>query len=78
MIAAVLTRNSRPLAFFSRTLTVSERYHTAVEKKAEAITEAIRNVATLCTLEVNYVSEIGCFHVWEYHRHEINKDQIQR
>ena len=41
-IAASLTQNRRPVAFFSRTLTPSERNHSAVEKEAHAIIEAIR------------------------------------
>ncbi|CAH8833617.1 unnamed protein product [Trichobilharzia szidati] len=41
-IAATLTQNGRPVAFFSRTLSPSERHHSAVEKEAYAIVEAIR------------------------------------
>ncbi|XP_068200687.1 uncharacterized protein [Palaemon carinicauda] len=41
-IAATLTQNNRPVAFFSRTLTRSEQGHTAVEKEAYAIVEALR------------------------------------
>lgn len=41
-IAATLNQNGRPVAFFSRTLTPSERHHSAVEKEACAIVEAVR------------------------------------
>ena len=41
-IAATLSQNGRPVAFFSRTLSSSERNHSAVEKEAYAIVEAVR------------------------------------
>ena len=41
-IAASLTQNGRPVAFFSRTLTSAEQKHSSVEKEAYAIVEAIR------------------------------------
>lgn len=41
-LAATLTQDCRPVAFFSRTLTSSEKRHSAVEKEASAIVEAIR------------------------------------
>ena len=41
-IAASLSQDNRPVAFFSRTLTSSEKNHSAVEKEAYAIVEAIR------------------------------------
>ncbi|XP_064093961.1 uncharacterized protein LOC135206538 [Macrobrachium nipponense] len=41
-IAATLTQNDRPVAFFSRTLTRSEQGHSSVEKEAYAIVEALR------------------------------------
>lgn len=41
-ISATLNQNGRPVAFFSRTLTPSERHHSSVEKEACAIVEAIR------------------------------------
>ena len=41
-IAATLNQDGRPVAFFSRTLTNSERRHSAVEKEAYAIVEALR------------------------------------
>ena len=42
-IAAVLTQEGRPVAFFSRTLQGFERNHAAVEKEAQAIVEAVRH-----------------------------------
>ena len=41
-IAAQLLQNGRPVAFFSRTLNVSEKHHSSVEKEAYAIVESIR------------------------------------
>ena len=41
-IAATLCQDGRPVAFFSRTLSSSERNHSAVEKEAYAIVEALR------------------------------------
>ena len=41
-ISATLNQEGRPVAFFSRTLTTSERHHCSVEKEAYAIVEAIR------------------------------------
>jgi len=41
-IAATLNQDGRPVTFFSRTLNSSERNHSAVEKEAYAIVEAIR------------------------------------
>ena len=41
-IGASLSQSGRPVAFFSRTLTASEKHHSAIEKEAYAIVEAIR------------------------------------
>ena len=41
-IAATLNQSGRPVAFFSRTLSPSERHHSSVEKEACAIVEAVR------------------------------------
>lgn len=41
-IAAVLTQNSRPIAFYSRTLNPSEQNHSAIEKEAYAIVESLK------------------------------------
>lgn len=42
-IAAVLSQNNRPVAFFSRTLQGSERKWASVEKEACAVIESVRN-----------------------------------
>ena len=42
-IAATLSQNGRPVAFFSRTLQGSEFSHASVEKEAKAIIEAVRH-----------------------------------
>lgn len=41
-LAATLSQNGRPVAFFSRALTDPERRHPAIEKEAAAIVEALR------------------------------------
>ena len=41
-IAASLNQNNRPVAFFSRTLTQSEKRHSSIEKEAYAIVEALK------------------------------------
>ena len=42
-LAATLSQNGRPVAFFSRSLQGSELRHAAIEKEAQAIIEAIRH-----------------------------------
>ena len=39
-ISASLNQQNRPVAFFSRMLNKSEKYHSSVEKEASAIVEA--------------------------------------
>lgn len=41
-LAATLSQTGRPVAFFSRTLTASERLQPAIEREATAIVEAVR------------------------------------
>lgn len=41
-IAASLTQNGKPVAFFSRSLTPSEHHHSAIEREACAVIESIR------------------------------------
>ena len=41
-LAATLSQKGRPVAFFSRTLSKTEQKHSAVEKEAAAIVEAVR------------------------------------
>ena len=41
-LAATLSQDGRPVAFFSRTLSLTEQRHSAIEKEAAAIVEAIR------------------------------------
>lgn len=41
-LAASLSQNGRPVAFFSRTLSQPERSHSAVEREAAAIVESVR------------------------------------
>ena len=42
-LAATLLQESRPVAFFSRTLRKSELSHSSIEKEAQAVVEAIRH-----------------------------------
>ena len=41
-IAATLNQNEKPVAFHARTLSTSEQRHSAVEKEAYAVVEALR------------------------------------
>ena len=41
-IAASLSQNNRPVAFFSRSLSASEQNHSSVEKEAYAIVESLK------------------------------------
>ena len=41
-LAATLSQKDQPVAFFSRTLSKTEKKHSAVEKEAAAIAEAVR------------------------------------
>lgn len=41
-VAASLNQSGRPVAFFSRTLSTSERKHCCIEKEAQATVEALR------------------------------------
>lgn len=41
-LAATLSQNDRPVAFFTRTLSSSEQKHSAVEKEAYAVVESLR------------------------------------
>ena len=41
-IAATLNQNERPVAFHARTMSLTERKHSAIQKEAYAIVEALR------------------------------------
>ena len=41
-IAATLSQEGRPIAYFSRSLNKSERNHPSIEKEAQTIVESIR------------------------------------
>ncbi|XP_055874670.1 uncharacterized protein LOC129924424 [Biomphalaria glabrata] len=80
-VAATLNQDGRPIAFFSRTLSPSERHQSAIEKEATAIIEAIRkwkhylcgNYFTLITDQrsISYIFK-------DTHDKKIKNDKIQR
>lgn len=80
-IAATLTQNTRPVAFFSRTLSNSERHHSAVEKEAYAIIEAVRRwrhylLGTHFKLITDQRSV--AFMYQQSHNSKIKNDKVQR
>ena len=80
-IAATLNQNGRPVAFFSRTLASNERHHSAVEKEAYAIVEAIRKwrhylLGNHFKLVTDQRSVAFMYHT--QHRSRIKNDKIQR
>lgn len=80
-IAATLNQDGRPVAFFSRTLNSSEKNHSAVEKEAYAIVEAIRKwthylINSQFTLVTDQKSVSFIFDKGQ--RGKIKNDKIQR
>ena len=80
-ISATLNQEGRPVAFFSRTLTSSEKNHSSVEKEAYAIVEAVRKWRhyllnshfRLITDQRSVAFIYNC-----QHRGKVKNDQIQR
>lgn len=80
-IAATLNQDGRPVAFFSRTLSPSEQHHSAIEKEACAIVEALRkwkhyllgNHFTLVTDQRSVA-----FMYDKQHKGKVKNDKIQR
>ncbi|GFR97396.1 retrovirus-related Pol polyprotein from transposon 17.6 [Elysia marginata] len=58
-ISATLNQEGRPVAFFSRSLTSSEKHHSSVEKEAYAIVEAIRK---WCHFRINTHFQLDSLH----------------
>ena len=80
-IAATLNQAGRPVAFFSRMLNHSERNHSAVEKEAHAIVEAVRKWRHYLsgrhfTLITDQKSVAFMFHTM--HKSNIKNDKIMR
>ena len=80
-IAATLNQAGRPVAFFSRTLNSSEQKHSAVEKEAYAIVEALRKwrhylTGRSFTLITDQKSVSFMFNA--KHAGKIKNDKIQR
>jgi transposase InsO family protein len=80
-IAATLTQDGRPVAFFSRTLSASERNHSSVEKEAYAIVESIRRWSHLLlakTFTVITDQRSVSFMFDQTHKSSIKNDKIAR
>ena len=80
-IAATLNQAGRPVAFFSRTLTASERNHSTVEKEACAIVEALQKwrhylIGRLFTLATDSKSVSFMFNKTNYGK--TKNEKIQR
>ena len=80
-IAATLNQDGRPVAFFSRTLTASERNHSSVEKEAYAIVEAFRKWTHYLTgVHFKLVTDQRsvAFMFDEVHKGKVKNDKILR
>ncbi|XP_031338116.1 uncharacterized protein LOC116167022 [Photinus pyralis] len=80
-ISAALTQNGRPVAFFTRTLTESEKKYPAIEKEATAIIESIRKWRHfLCNRHFKLITdqEALSFMFNLQHTSKIKNDKIQR
>ena len=80
-LAATLSQKGRPVAFFSRTLSKTEQKHSAVEKEAAAIVEAVRKWKHY--LRGKHFTLITDQHSVSYmfdskHRGKIKNDKIMR
>ncbi|GAB1598560.1 hypothetical protein Ahia01_000133100, partial [Argonauta hians] len=80
-VAATLNQAGRPVAFFSRTLTPTERKHASVEKEACAIVEAIKKWSHyLSARRFTIVTDQQAVH-YMFHSQRLGKiknDKIQR
>ena len=79
-LAATLSQDGRPVAFFTRMLSTSERRHSAIEKEAQAIVEAVRKwhyllVSRPFTLITDQKS---VFFMFSNHKGKIKNDKIAR
>ena len=80
-IGATLSQQGRPIAFHSRSLQGSEKYHSAVEKEAYSIVDALRKwhhflVGTRFTLVTDQKSVAFMFNI--KHQSKIKNDKILR
>ena len=80
-ISATLNQDGRPIAFFARTLSSSERNHSAIEKEAYAIVEAIKKWRHfLLNTHFNLVTdqESVSFIFGPKHSGKVKNEKIQR
>ena len=80
-ISATLNQDGRPVAFFARTLSSSERNHSAIEKEAYAIVEAIKKWRHfLLNTHFNLVTdqESVSFIFGPKHSGKVKNEKIQR
>ncbi|MGL4482017.1 MAG: RNase H-like domain-containing protein, partial [Lactococcus garvieae] len=80
-IAATLNQNGRPVAFFSRTLNNSEKNHSAIEKEAYAVVEALRKwrhylIGRHFTIVTDQKSVAFMYN--RKHKGKVKNDKIQR
>ena len=80
-IAATLNQNSRPVAFFSRTLRGAELKHSSVEKEAQAIIESVRHWRHFLTNRHFYLvtdQKSVTFMFDQNHKGKIKNEKIMR
>ncbi|XP_059045822.1 uncharacterized protein LOC131841533 [Achroia grisella] len=80
-IAATLSQEGRPVAFFSRTLSATERGHPAIEKEASAIVESLRKWRQLLigrTFKLITDQRSISFMFNQQHTSKIKNEKIQR
>lgn len=80
-LAATLSQNGKPVAFFSRTLNSAEKHHSAIEKEAAAIVESIRRWRHLLigkNFQLITDQRSVSFMFDQVHRGKIKNDKIAR
>lgn len=80
-IAATLSQEGKPVAFFSRTLNASERKHCSIEKEASAIVEAVKTWRHFLIIKPFsiYTDQRSLSYIFEkHHAKKIKNDKIER